>query len=324
MFDILGMLGLALFAAFFGWLGNRARRATRPLLKWGGMVVSGLLTLVLTTTFLVASVGFYRLTIPPHQYSVTEVKVAGTPEQVARGERFAAMCPLCHSPDGKPPLVGQDFGTGGPPIGTLYAANLTPAGEINEWSDGEVIRAIRGGIHKSGRALLIMPSEVFRHFSDEDVQAIVAYLRSQPPAGSRSPATKPSVVAALFVGSGLFPTSAQTPITQPVVAPAEGPSAEYGEYLISILGCRLCHGENLAGRPTDSQGPPAGPNLTLVLPRWTEQQFIQTLRTGVNPYGRKINGELMPWKQVSAFARDQDLQAIYAYVHQLKPLESPK
>jgi mono/diheme cytochrome c family protein len=323
MFNIIGMLGLALCGILFGWLATRARRAKLLLLKWGGMVVSGLLTLLLTAAFLVASVGFYRLTAPPQKYSVPEVKVAATPEQVARGERFAVMCPLCHSPDGKPPLVGQDFGKGSP-IGTLYAPNLTPAGEIGDWSDGEVIRAIRGGIHKSGRPLLIMPAEVFRHLSDEDVQAIVSYLRSQPAAGTRSPATKPSIVAALFVGSGTFPTAAQPPITQPVVAPAEGPSAEYGEYLISILGCRLCHGENLAGRPTDSQGPPAGPNLTLVLPRWTEQQFIQTLRTGVNPYGRKINGELMPWQAISTFARDQDLQAIYAYVHQINPLEGPK
>jgi len=323
MFDVLGMLGLVLCAILFGWLFTRARRAKLQLLKWGGMVVSGLLTLLLTAAFLVASVGFYRLTVPPQKYPVPEVKLAVSPEQIARGERFAVMCPLCHSPDGKPPLVGQDFGKGGP-IGTLYAPNLTPAGEIGDWSDGEVIRAIRGGIHKSGRPLLIMPAEVFRHLSDQDVQALVAYLRSQPAAGTRSPATKPSIVAALFVGAGMFPTAAQTPITQPVVAPAEAPSAEYGEYLISILGCRVCHGENLAGRPTDSQGPPAGPNLTLVLPRWTEQQFIQTLRTGVNPYGRKINGELMPWKQVSAFARDQDLEAIYAVLRQLKPLESPK
>ena len=77
-------------------------------------------------------------------------------------------------------MVGQDFSKGGPPVGTLYGANLTPAGEIKDWSDGEIIRAIREGVHKTGRSLIIMPSEVFRHLSDVDVQAIVAYfVRSQ-------------------------------------------------------------------------------------------------------------------------------------------------
>ncbi len=68
--------------------------------------------------------------------------------------------------------------------------------------------------------------------------------------------------ARLFIGAGLAPTSAQPPITQPIVAPAEGASADYGQYLVSILGCRLCHGENLTGGKVGGPGPPAGPNLT--------------------------------------------------------------
>jgi mono/diheme cytochrome c family protein len=232
------------------------------------------------------------------------------------------LCPLCHSPNGKAPLAGQNFGKDGPPVGTIYASNLTPAGEINDWSDGEVIRAIREGVHKSGRPLVIMPSEVFHNLSDTDVQAIVAYLRSQPAVRPSTPPTKLNVVAALFIGSGVFHTSAQVPITQPIVAPTEGASADYGRYLVSILGCRLCHGENLAGRRPGGAGPPAGPNLTLIVPRWTEEEFIRTLRTGVNPYRHTLTAG-MPWQAVSAFAGDDDLRGIYAYLHGLTPLEGP-
>ena len=322
MFDIIGLLVLALLAALFGWLATRARSANRPMLKWGGLLVSGLLTLVFSGAVLVAGVGFYRLNFPPHRYPVRDVTVARATEQVARGKRFAVLCPLCHSPNGKAPLVGQNFATDGPPVGTIYASNLTAAGEINDWSDGEVIRAIREGVHKSGRPLVIMPSEVFHNLSDTDVQAIVAYLRSQPAVQPGTPPTRLNVVGALLIGSGVFHTSAQVPIARPVVAPAEGPSASYGRYLVSILACRLCHGENLAGRRPGGGGPPPGPNLTLILPRWTEEEFARTLRSGVDPYRHTMSKE-MPWQALSAFARDDDLKAIYAYLHGLTPLEGP-
>jgi mono/diheme cytochrome c family protein len=231
-------------------------------------------------------------------------------------------CPFCHSPTGKAPLIGQNLSKGGPPVGTLYASNLTPAGEIKNWSDGEIIRAIREGVHKTGRPLILMPSEVFRHLSDVDVQAIVAYLRSQPAVEPNTPPTKLNVFGALLIGAGLAPASAQPPITQPIIAPAEGVSADYGKYLVSILGCRLCHGENLAGRKSGGPGPPGGPNLTLILPTWNVEEFIHTLRTGIDPYNRTL-AKGMPWKNISTFASDEDLKAMYAYLHGLTPIEGP-
>ena len=322
MFDILGVTALLAVAVVATWLTMRARRANHRLVKWVGLVLSSLLTLACTLVLGVALVGFYKINFPPHRPTLTDVRVAGTPDQVARGARFGAFCALCHSHNASVPLVGENFSQGGPPVGTLYAANLTPAGEIKDWSDGEIIRAIRDGVHKSGRALIIMPSEVFHNLSDVDVQSIVAYLRSQPAIGPNTPTTQLNVVGALFIGAGLAPTSAQPPITQPIVAPAEGASADYGQYLVSILGCRLCHGENLTGGKSGGPGPPAGPNLMVILTKWRVEDFIQTLRTGVDPYNHRL-AEGMPWKAISAFASDTDLTAIYAYLHGLRPVEGP-
>ena len=322
MFDILGVTALLSLATLGTWLAMRARRAKNGVLKWVGLVLSSLLTLACSLVIGVALVGFYRINFPRHRLTVTDIKVAGTPDQVARGAKFGVFCPLCHSPDGKAPLVGQDFSKGGPPVGTLYGANLTPAGEIKDWSDGEIIRAIREGVHKTGRSLIIMPSEVFRHLSDVDVQAIVAYLRSQPAVEPNTPPTKLNVIGAFFIGAGLPLISAQPPITQPIVAPAEGVSADYGRYLVSILGCGLCHGENLRGRKSGGLGPPAGPNLTLILGPWSVEDFIHTLRTGVDPYHHPL-AEGMPWKEISTFASDDDLKAMYTYLHGLTPMEGP-
>ena len=319
MFDIVGLMALVLLSVLCGWLAMRARLAKNAVVKWAGGGLSGLLTVASTAAIIVALVGMYRLNVAPYHYPAVDVKVAGTPEQLARGERLSRLyCPFCHSPTGEVPLVGQNFGKGGPPIGTLYAPNLTRAGEIRDWSDGEVIRGIREGVHKSGRPLIIMPSEVFRSLSDSDVQALVAYLRTQPPVEPNTPPTRLNVIAALLVGAGMFRTSAQVPITQSIVAPTQGVSAEYGKYLVSILGCSLCHGANLAGRPSGGHGPPAGPNLTVIVPAWNEAGFVTTLRTGIDPSGRTLN-EAMPWKYISSFASDSDLKAIYAYLHDLPP-----
>ncbi len=319
VFDIVGVGALVVLAALFGWLALRARRATHAPVKWGGLALSGLLAVVCSAALVVALVGFYKLSYPPYRYPVSDLKVAGTPEQLARGTKFIVFCAACHGPAGNPPLAGQDFSKGGPPIGTLYAPNLTPAGEINGWSDGEIIRAIRGGVHQSGRPLLIMPSEILRNLSDVDVQAIVTALRAQPASATASPPTRLNVLGALFVGAGLFPTSAQRPITTPVVAPAEDTSAEYGHYLVSILGCQLCHGEHLTGGTGGKMGPPQGPDLTHLVPRWSEADFARTLRTGVDPVQHTL-AETMPWKLYSAFASDDDLKAIHAYLHGLSPI----
>ena len=313
MFDIPGVAALVALAAFLTWLARRAWRAHNRIVKWVGSGLSSLVALAFTLVIAAVLVGFYRLSFPPHPSTASDIRVAGTPEQVARGARFGSACAGCHSPNNQVPLVGQNFLQGGPPAGTMYAANLTPSGEIKDWSDGEIIRAIREGVHKSGRSLFIMPSEVFHNLSDADVQSIVAYLRSQPAMGANTPPTKLNILAAFLIGAGVVPTSAQPPITQPIVAPAEG-SADYGRYLVSILGCQACHGENLTGRKSGGLGPPAGPNIMVIVPTWSVEGFIRTIRTGVDPNNHTLLAG-MPWKDISAFATDEDLRAIYSYLH---------
>ena len=218
IFDIFGVTVLLLVAALGTWLALRARRAQNLGVKWTGLVLSSVVTVASTVALGVTLVGFYRITFPPSRRTVTSVKVAGTPDQIARGARFGTFCAQCHSPDGQAPLVGRNFALGGPPFGTLWAPNLTPAGEVGNWSDAEVIRAIREGVHQSGRALVVMPSEIFRHLSDVDVEAIVAYLRSQPAVGPNTPPTRLNILAGFLFGVGIAASSAQPPITRPIIA----------------------------------------------------------------------------------------------------------
>ncbi len=311
-FVVIGAL-IALFAFLF----LRARRARNAAVKWVGLILTGLLTVLLAVVFVGGLVGAMRLNAK-HDNPVHDVTVAMTPEQVARGERLAQLCTGCHSTDGELPLEGQNFlegETGAPPVGSLYAPNLTPT-HLANWSDGEIIRAIREGVHKSGRSLIIMTSNSFHNMSDADVEAVVAYLRSQP---AIEPDTPPNRLNLLGVAFTLMAplASVQPAITEPVTAPPAGPTADYGRYLTSFAGCTDCHGEKLEGGVAGG-GPPPGPDLTKIVPTWTEEQFMTFFRTGVDPSGEGVSEE-MPWQEYDKFASDDDLKAMFAYLHGLPP-----
>lgn len=327
--NVLSILILIALIVLFVWLARRARRSRHAAVKWGVAGLAGLLALIPTVVLGVALLGFYKFGAK-HSNLTADVHVAGTPAQLARGERLAHACISCHSPvrgqDQVPILSGVNFLASFPVpgVGTIYAPNLTPSGNIKDWTDGEVIRAIREGVHRDGRSLVIMPSDVFRNLSDEDVQALVAYLRSQPPTGGPTPDNQLNLLGALFINLPGLQT-VQPPVGR-VSAPPPG-TPEYGKYMVDVIGCRMCHGDQLRGKAAGGIGPPPGPNLTRIVTQWTEAQFMTFFNTGRLPDGGTVlataSGSLtaphMPWPEVRAIATDDELKAIYAYVHSLTP-----
>jgi mono/diheme cytochrome c family protein len=310
MFDYFGVTVLFLLLLVLGWLTSRVWRVKRPVIKWPGVIAAGLLTLVVGVLLGAALFGFWKLN-RGHDNPVPRLNAALSPEQVARGERFEPFCSGCHAPEDDAPLTGRDFlDEGAPPIGDFYAPNLTPV-HLANWSDGEVVRAIREGIHRSGRSLLIMPSESLRNLSDEDVLAIVAYLRSLKPEGVDTPPNRLNVLGAIMATQApIF--QAQAPITEPVLAPPAGPTAAYGAYLSSFT-CEECHGADLLG-DAEIQAPP----LLAIPQAWSAQNFIEFMRTGTRPDGSSVDEEAMPWNDFSRlFREDEELRAIYAHL-QLK------
>src|SRR5512140_3729160 len=153
MFDFVGVASLVVLAVLFYWLGSRACRVRNPFLRWLGMGPAILFSAIFVTLTVAAVIGFQRINFTGSRPPVMSGSVAATPARLDRGRHIAFICGECHSEKFGGPLTGQDFfGNEGPPIGTLFAPNLTK-GEVRTWSDGELIRAIREGVHKSGRAL---------------------------------------------------------------------------------------------------------------------------------------------------------------------------
>lgn len=257
----------------------------------------------------------YFLSVPPPP----DLTVAGTPEQITRGEYLSNVaCRDCHGAnDGKNmPLSGgldllvgegeDDFSF----AGSMVAANLTPGGILADRTDGELFRAIRYGYGKYGR-LGMMTGLPYRELSDEDIKAIIAFLRSQD---AVTTATNGGdhlnlIGIILIYGEAFFPL----PENNDGVIPAlpQGRTAEYGQYVATFGECRGCHGPDMTGTEATAISP-AVPNPRLFAGAVTLEEFIQTMRTGIRPNGEAL-ADLMPWENASRMT-DDDLAALYTYL----------
>ncbi|PKO16590.1 MAG: hypothetical protein CVU39_07145 [Chloroflexi bacterium HGW-Chloroflexi-10] len=315
---ILFLIIIVALCIAFAWLAVRAWRNKKLALKLIGGTFFSLAALVFAAVSVLGVVGFSKV-LARHAVTVPDIQVAKTPEQVARGEDIANFfCASCHSVTNELPLTGgRDLGTDFPmPLGSFVSSNLTPNGRIGGWSDGEIFRAIRNGIDKDGRKLVVMSSARGRNLSDEDIQSIIAYLRSQPAAGDSTAnhPDQPSILGLVLLGAGVIPMGT-APLEGVIIAPEKAANSEYGEYILNYQDCRECHGQNLKGGAS-GQLAPLGPSL-VILKGWTEEQFISTMRTGVDPYGHELNNEVMPWKNIGRMD-DIELKAMLLYLSNLQ------
>ncbi len=306
---LIALAGLGVWAAF------RVLKSKKALIKWGGLALLILPTLLLTLLSIFQAVGMYRLYMPRGN-PVVELQIEGTTQQIERGEHIAhSICSGCHSLDKSLPLSGGKniSEEAGMPLGEITPPNLTPGGRIKDWTNGEIARAIREGTDPDGHMLVMMNSQNFRALGEDDLKSIIAYLRSQPTVQKESPAENLSPLAVMFGGAGLFPIRG-LPSPEYPSQPAVGPTREYGEYIAGVYNCQECHGEDLTGGAGGLL--PKGPNLRVVKV-WTTAQFINTMRTGINPTGGELDPDQMPWEFVGRL-NDDELTAIHSYLTSLE------
>lgn len=302
---------LAAAACFFGWLIIRALRSQRWHVRWPGAALSGLITLLLFLVLALGAIGLFKLYMPASK-PAQAIQVKATPEMVQRGEHLAnVFCTSCHSPSGELPLIGGiDLSRDIPiPIGSLVSVNLTPAGPLKDWTDGEIWRVLREGVDPDGRRLMVMGSTYTRYLSDDDTRALIAYLRSQPPVANETPQPPDQInfLGVLITGAGIV--SDLPPVTGMIMAPQKAATAEYGQYILSYQDCRSCHGPDLLGGK--NQLTPNGPGLRTVR-GMTQSEFIDMMRSGTRPDGRPLQ-EPMPWKAIGRMD-DEELSALYQYL----------
>src|SRR5258708_24602260 len=310
MSNVISLVILITAATLAAWAAAAARRAHSHLIRRGGAGLAGLSALIISSLAVLTIVGMYRMharTAPiPH------IQIAGRLAQIQRGQSIVnSFCGACHSRAGHL-TGGMDLGKDlSIPVGSFVSANLTPAGRLGRWSDGEIFRAIRNGVDADGQWLTIMSYTNADNLSDDDTRSIIAYLRSQPADGTATPKSpdKLNLLGVILLGAGVLPAGKPV-VTGVVTAPPKGPTVQFGEYISRYQGCRECHGANLTGGKP-GQLPPVGPNLNLVK-AWKLEEFIATMRTGINPSRRHL-GEQMPWRPLGK--KDYgERSALYEYL----------
>lgn len=269
---------------------------------------------------------------------------------IARGRYLAygpAHCSYCHAPTSQIDRVdaGEEVPLSGGfdfylPIGTIYAPNITPDEEtgIGKLRDDEIARSLRYGVRHDGRALIdFMP---FYDISDEDMTAIISFLRSQKPIVNPRPQHDWNVLGKAVLSFAIVPMGdGEVP-----PSPAQDSTIAYGQYIAnSVANCRGCHtnrdmmtgayiGKELAGSGRFEVIDMATGKLIegkhLVTPNitpdpetgrmagWTKKDFIQRFRQG-----RVIPGTPMPWGPFKRMT-DMELTALWNYLQSVEPVKN--
>jgi mono/diheme cytochrome c family protein len=268
-----------------------------------------------------------------------------TPKRLARGKYLVeglVQCFLCHSEldyahRGMQPLPGKKGGgfvfppdeSEIPLPYRVVAPNISPDPDngAGKWKDSDFVRALRQGIGHDGRTLYpLMPYNYFRHLSDNDLASIIVYERSIAPVHIQRPRTE--------LPQDVMQTFQPLPPLEHVPEPDQSNPVKYGEYLVTIGHCDLCHtpvdakGNALAGLNFAGGSPMVGPWGTTVaslnltpdpsgISYFDEQMFIDTIRNG--RVKARLLSNAMPWGYFRNLT-DADLKAIFAYLRTLKPV----
>ncbi len=291
----------------------------------------------------------------PSTRSPPEVTVKSTPELVARGEYLAwhvTGCVDCHSPRVRdrfsmPPSKGLEFAGGdcwGEDLGLPGKAcipNITSDKDygLGQWTDGEIMRAVREGVSRDGRALIpFMPYLSYRSMAEEDLHAIVAYLRTVEPIHQQAPPSEFGFFVRRAINT--FPE----PVEGPVTAPARANSVEYGGYLTKLAGCSDCHTQRGTFGPKEDLAFAGGtefdlsgvmhvrsanitPDTETGIGPMTREQFISRFKSfedmeaiTADPVSA-ARQTIMPWPLYAGMT-EEDLGAIYDYLRTVKPIKN--
>ena len=293
-----------------------------------------LLAVVVAAAALVAYVAISG--VPKYPPGRIERRVEITPEKLERGRKFASLsCVNCHEEPTTGKLTGKRLLDVPTQFGVVFSKNITkdPVHGIGAWTDGELIYFLRTGIHRTGQYVPpYMPK--FPLLSDDDLESVVAFLRSDDPGVAAAPEdppgrSRPSLLTKILSHTVFKPL----PFPReriPTASPAD--RVAYGRYLSSSLGCFTCHSADFKTmnelEPEKSEGFFGGgnamldqsgetvttPNITFDeatgIGRWSEEDFDRALRTGVRPDRRVLYYPMVPLPELTR----EDTAALYAYL----------
>jgi mono/diheme cytochrome c family protein len=284
----------------------------------------------------------------------TDEKVEPTRDRLQRGAYLVenvAACGGCHTmrdsgkivdperPDAL--LAGGNVLETSEPKMRLWVPNITsdPDTGIGKWSDDQVMRAIRDGVDDEGNFLVpVMPFGSFQYMSDDDVRAVVAYLRAVPPFRQTRKPIHDEVPFLVRVALYRFGVAMHRPVHD-VREPGPGDPVKQGEYVARIAACADCHSLGkrgprspddrfLAGSdvPFPEGGKVWAANLTpdpeTGLGRYNREQVKKAIRAGVRLDGKKMAPPMALLTPHYTGLTDADLDAVVEWLFAQKPVKN--
>jgi mono/diheme cytochrome c family protein len=291
----------------------------KTVLKWIGYIVGTLAVLIVVAVGTVYAITSSRMG-KTYSTTVPAIAIPTDSASIARGQHLATAvgkCQACHGDNWAGKIFSDEA-----VFAKLTTPNLTrgKGGIGSTYTDVDWVRSLRYGIGRNGKSLVFMPAESYTHFSDTDLGQVIAYLKTLPPADlAVTPMRSPGPIMRILYLTGKFPMLPASIIDHNMARPAvpEGPTKEYGEYLIKAGGCQNCHGENLGGGTAENM---PVPNLTKAgeLGKWSEADFDKVLHTGVRPDGRILSA-VMPWAYMNGLTATE-VSAMWQYLQSVPPV----
>jgi cytochrome c553 len=274
------------------------------LLRWTGYVLGVLLAVLLLAAAFVWIASSRTINGTVEAKPERLVPMAQASIEDGQHLLLTRACAECHGPD----LRGAKF-LDIPNVITIYAPNLTVL--ARQSTDQDLAQAIRQGIGRGGRPLLVMPSESYQAFTDADTAALIKAIRATPAGGTTTPAPNVGVLGRVGLVAGKVKTAPAIVDEYAAAQAADlGPRFAAGRY-IAVTVCSGCHGSTLSGK--EAEPGTVAPDLAMV-GSYDLPAFAKLMRTGVPPSGREL--KMMQGVSQKAFSHftDDEIAELYAYL----------
>jgi mono/diheme cytochrome c family protein len=288
--------------------------------------------LAIGISILATAVIVYSCKTKRFETTKTSYTASASPQALERGKVLAySICAGCHYNRSANKFIGMQILDVPGIAGKVYSANLTKSqshGIPPHYSDAQLKYLLKTGVANDGR---FIPYMLRPNMAEEDLNAIIVYLRSDDP-GVAAADTTVGITHYNLIGKGFMNMKAKPlPYKQNIQRPSENNPVALGRYLVDNIGCFHCHSKSLTSinylNPEQTKGYLAGglklkgeqgmevvasnitPDKQTGIGNYTEQQFLRALKDGQAP-ARKLKPPMPRFQKLS----DGEVDAIYAYL----------
>lgn len=303
-----------------------------------------MITLVVVLAVVISGASFIHFKgIPYYDKADLDYEHTSSPAIIERGKKLSAMlCSNCHFDGSTGRLSGKRMMDAPPEFGVAYSANITHSKEhgIGNYTDGELLYLLRTGIKKNGQYAPPYMAKL-PHMSDSDINAVIAFLRSDDPLVQADPTPtkpcEPSFLTKFLCNTAFKPLPMPA---QPIEIPDSSDQVAFGRYLAINLDCWTCHSGDFTkmdimnpeksfhyfgggNKPLNLDGEVVvtsnlTPHKETGIGLWSEEKFVKALKFGLIDGQPALRYPMVPYTQLT----DYEASSIYAYLRTIPAIEN--